>query len=75
MGVWDPGRKRGRSEAGGGRSEYTCSLEAGRRLGASLAAEGMERDGEKSGRHPVVVVLRSCSPDSCFGRRKVIFRF
>lgn len=46
-----PRKEEVRRKHGCGRSEYTCSLEGGRRLRASLGAEGMERDGEKSGRH------------------------
>lgn len=44
-------RKQERSVGGEEAGLNTCVLEAGRRLGASLGAEAVERDGEKNGRH------------------------
>lgn len=74
------GREVWLSEAGMRRSKCnTCVLEAGRRPGASVGAEGMERRWEewKAATIPVVMGHRSCSPDSCtcFCRRKVMFGF
>lgn len=67
---------RGPGEGRGvGRRGYTCVLGGGRQpmggardgdlAGASLEAEGMEREDEEDGRHqpvPAVMVHKSCSP-------------